>query len=144
MVHGRWRAGELEQMLVEQTRLDREMYGNTVAGYLPIEPASAGLIQRRHFAVVFAQAGVPIKFFKVGTNKSKLDRFMPFSSVAENGLVYVVEGDWNDVYFHELEAFTGGRSKVHDDIVDSQSDGHNIIASTKELPIINPNLLKMR
>ena len=144
LVHGRWRAGELEQMLVEQTKKDREMYGMGVNGYLPIEPASAGIIQKRHFATVFAQAGVPIKFFKVGTNKSKLDRFLPFSSVAENGLVYVIEGDWNEQYFYELEAFTGMRSKVHDDIVDSQSDAHNILAVSKELPQIKASLLKMR
>lgn len=144
MVHGRWRAGELEKMLVEQTRKDREMYGSGVSGYLPIEPASAGKIQQRHFAVLFAQAGVPIRFFRVGTSKSKLDRFLPFSSVAENGLVFVVEAEWNDEYFYELEAFTGARSKVHDDIVDSQSDAHNILAVSKELPQIKASLLKMR
>lgn len=144
MVHGRWRAGELEHMLIEQARRDREMYGSNVFNYLPIEPASAGKIQQRHFAVLFAQAGVPVKFFRVGTTKSKLDRFLPFSSVAENGLVYVVEGDWNDEYFHCLEAFTGARNKVHDDILDSQSDGHNIIAVSKELPKIKGSLLRMR
>lgn len=144
MVHGRWRAGELESMLIEQTRKDREMYGTGVTGYLPIEPASSGKIQKRHFAISFAQSGVPIRFFKVGTSKSKLDRFLPFSSVAESGLVYVVEADWNDQYFYELEAFTGARTKLHDDIVDSQSDAHNIIAVSKELPIIKSGLLKMR
>lgn len=143
LVYGRWRVGELENMLIEQTKKDREMYGSGVTGYLPIDPASAGLIQKRHFAVLFAQAGVPIKFFKVGTKKSKLDKFLPFSSVSEHGLVYVVEGDWNDDYFHTLEAFTGTRNKVHDDIVDAQADAHNIIAVAKELPQISPHLLRM-
>lgn len=144
LIYGRWRAGELENMLIEQTKKDRSMYGMGVNGYLPIEPASAGQVQKRYFASVFAEQGVPIKFFKVGNSKSKLDRFLPFSSAAENGLIVVIEADWNDEYFHNLEAFTGVRSKIHDDIVDSQSDAHNIIAVSKELPQINPSLLKMR
>jgi hypothetical protein len=37
--------------------------------------------------------------------KSKLDKFLPFSSVAENEW-HVVEAEWNEVYFR-LEAFTG-------------------------------------
>ena len=76
-------------MLVEQAQKDIEMYGYSCLNYLPIEPASACKIQKHHFAQVFASNGVPIKFFKVGSNKSKLDRFLPFASVAENELVVV-------------------------------------------------------
>lgn len=144
VVHGRWRAGELEKMLVEQVKLDIEMYGYGCSNYLPIEPSSAGKIQKHHFSRVFAEASVPIKFFKVGSKKSKLDRFMPFSSVAENELVMVKKAEWNDEYFTELEGFTGSRSKIHDDLVDSTADSYNLIATTKELPSINAHLLKMR
>lgn len=143
MVHGRWRAGELESMLVEQTKKDIEMYGYGCVNYLPIEPASAGKIQRHHFARVFAEAGVPIKFFRVGSGKSKLDRFLPFASVCENGLVIVKEDDWNETFFTELELFTGSRSKIHDDIVDATADAYNLIATSKELPMINSKFLKM-
>jgi predicted phage terminase large subunit-like protein len=143
LFHGRWRAGELEKNLVDQTKKDIEMYGYGCVNYLPIEPASAGKIQKHHFSRVFAEAGVPVKFFKVGSKKSKLDKFLPFSSVAENGLVVVIKAEWNDEYFYELEAFTGSRNKVHDDIVDSTSDGYNIIATSKELPTFNARLLKM-
>ena len=38
VVHGRWRAGELEHMLVEQAQKDIEMYGYSCLNYLPIEP----------------------------------------------------------------------------------------------------------
>jgi len=143
MVRGRWRAGELEKMLVEQTQKDIEMYGYGCVNYLPIEPASAGKIQKHHFSRVFAEERTPIKFFKVGSGKSKLDRFLPFASVAENGLVIIKEDDWNNDLFFELEAFTGSRSKVHDDIVDAASDAYNLIATSKELPKINARLLKM-
>ena len=143
VVHGRWRAGELEHMLVEQAQKDIEMYGYSCLNYLPIEPASAGKIQKHHFAQVFASNGVPIKFFKVGSNKSKLDRFLPFASVAENELVVVKEDEWNEKFLTELELFTGTRSKNHDDIVDATADAFNLIATTKELPQVNAALLRM-
>lgn len=144
MVRGRWRAGELEHMLVEQTQKDIEMYGYGCTGYLPVEPASAGKIQKHHFSRVFAEARVPIKFFKVGSGKSKLDRFLPFASVAENGLTLIKEDDWNEDFLTELELFTGSRSKNHDDIVDATADAFNLLATTKELPKLNASLLKMR
>lgn len=143
VVHGRWRAGELETMLIEQTKKDIEMYGYSCQGYLPVEPASAGKILRLHFSKIFAAERTPIKFFKVGTGKSKLDRFMPFSSTAENELVLVNKADWNNIFFSELESFTGSRSKIHDDIVDATSDAFNLIATTKELPKLNASLLRM-
>ena len=142
VVHGRWRAGELEQMLVEQAKLDIGMYGYGCMNYLPIEPASAGKIQKHHFAKVFDQARVPIKFFKVGSNKSKLDRFLPFASSSENELVSVKLADWNDVFFSELEAFTGSRSKIHDDIVDACADAFNLLATSKELPKLSASKLR--
>lgn len=144
MIRGRWRAGELENMLVEQTRKDIEMYGYNCVGYLPVEPASAGKIMKHHMSRVFAQERVPIKFFKVGSGKSKLDRFLPFASVAENGLVKIKEDDWNEEFLTELELFTGTRSKIHDDIVDATSDAYNLIATTKELPRFNANKLRVR
>ena len=144
MVRGRWRVGELEQMLVEQTKKDIEMYGYNCINYLPVEPASAGKIQKFHFSKVFAEAKVPVKFYKVGTTKSKLDRFLPFASVSENGLVIVKEAEWNEDFFTELEIFTGSRSKNHDDIVDSCADSFNLLATSKELPKISASKLKMR
>lgn len=143
VVHGRWRAGELEQMLVEQTKKDISMYGYGCMNYLPIEPASAGKIQKHHFAQVFANQGVPIKFFKVGSNKSKLDRFLPFASVAENGLIIIKEDEWNESFLTELELFEGSRSKIHDDQVDACADAFNLLATSKELKPLDPNKLKM-
>ena len=144
LVHGRWRVGELEQMLVEQARKDFETYGSSCMNYLPIEPASAGKIQKHHFSMVFAEARVPIKFYKVGTTKSKLDRFLPFASVSENSLVVVKEDEWNETFFTELELFTGSRSKIHDDIVDATADSFNLLATSKELPKLNAAALKMK
>ena len=99
---------------------------------------------RHHLSKLFGAERVPIKFFKVGSGKSKLERFLPFASVAENDLVRIVEGDWNEDFLTELELFSGTRSKIHDDIVDSTADAYNLVATTKELPIIPKGVLRMK
>ena len=44
-----------------------------------------------------------------------VERFKNFAAASENGAVYIMESDWNDVYFTELEAFDGTRNVRHDD-----------------------------
>lgn len=73
------------------------------------------------------------RFKKCKTNKSKLERFLPFSSAAEAGLIKIVEGDWNDMWISELENFVGD-GKGHDDLVDASADAFNNLATTKALP----------
>ncbi len=40
-------------------------------------------------------------------NKAKKVRFKPFSTKAEERVVYVLAAKWNDDFFNELEIFTG-------------------------------------
>ena len=68
----------------------------------------------------------------------------PTSALAENGLVVVKEDEWNETFFTELELFTGSRSKIHDDIVDATADSFNLLATSKELPVLNAAALKMK
>lgn len=70
---------------------------------------------------------------KSKTEKTKLERFMPFASVAENGLVKMVQGDWNKAFNNELEAFIAD-GKKKDDQVDAVSDGFKILNEAIELP----------
>ena len=71
-----------------------------------------------------SQAEVRIR--RVTTDK--LTRFKPFSSAAEAGLIHIVKGTWNDMFFQELEAFdTEGNQ--HDDIVDAASGAFNFLHS---------------
>lgn len=50
----------------------------------------------------------------------KVARAMPWLERAQAGLVYVLEGEWNEAFFGELEAFPHG---AHDDQVDAVSAG---------------------
>lgn len=144
MVRFRKRAGEVEQLIIDIVEKDVDLYGSDkYKGYLPIDPGSAGKTSKIYYAKLFAERKVPIRFIKVGTKNSKMKRFEPFSASSENELVRIVKGDWNDEFFYELEAFGGNNKNVHDDIVDSVSDGFNVLATKKELPKINAKLLKM-
>lgn len=51
---------------------------------------------------------------KAKTEKSKLERFLPFASAAEYGLVKMVEADWNEALFSELQGFVGDGKKKDD------------------------------
>lgn len=57
-------------------------------------------------------AGFHVK--KAKTEKSKLERFLPFSSSAEYGMVKMVEAEWNSPLTIELEGFVGDGKKKDD------------------------------
>jgi len=70
---------------------------------------------------------------KAKTEKSKIDRFLPFASSAEYGLVKMVEAEWNNPFLMELEGFVGdGRKK--DDQVDAVSDAYKELHQGQAVP----------
>lgn len=140
----RMRAGEVEQEIMRIVQDDIDYYGvSKYRAYLPQDPAGAGIAVRNHQAKLFASNGIPIRFIKVGSQQSKLKRFEPFSASAENGLISVCKADWNEAYFHELEAFDGTRKRIHDDQVDATSDAFNVVSTSRELPKISANKIRM-
>ncbi len=58
----------------------------------------------------------------------KVTRFSPFSAQAEGGNVKVLEGDWNDRFFDQCEAFPEGR---HDDVPDATSRAFNTLLEVR-------------
>jgi predicted phage terminase large subunit-like protein len=59
---------------------------------------------------------------------SKRERADPVSSVAENGLLYLVRASWNETLVSEFTSFPHGR---HDDVVDAVSGAHCWLATRK-------------
>ena len=139
--HVRKRSGENLEFIIGVAENDRKMFGNGVQTYLPLDPAEAGKAIKVVRAKEFAMRGIPVKFEKVGTKKSKLDKFIPFSSAAENGCVYVVKADWNTTYYRELENFDGISRRYHDDLCDGTSSAYNVLATTKEYKKLNLALI---
>lgn len=144
VVRDRKRSGANIDWIAEVVKDDMIRYGEkNYKFFLPQDPAAAGMTARVFHVEKFNEHGLGARFIKVGTNRGKLKRFEPFSASAEVGLVYVMKADWNDWYFSELEAFDGVSRSKHDDCVDSTSDAFNELATVKELPKFNGNLLRI-
>ena len=138
----RWRklSGESLQEIINVAKDDKKRFGN-VQLYLPIDPGQAGLTAKIYHSKTFASAGVVVRFLKVGTTRSKLKRFEPFTAGSANGIVKAVKGFWNDVYLSELESFDGVSKTKKDDQVDATADAFNILATTKEYKKLNPAMI---
>lgn len=112
--------------------------------YVPLDPGAMAKRNIEMLLMDLAQEGIAAK--KISTNKSKLERFRPFSAMAENGGVKFVKNcgvdlenniiNDNKFVYNELEAFTGERKKGetgHDDMVDTMSDAFYVLAKEKNL-----------
>ena len=106
--------------------------GSGVTVVLPVDPGQAGIAYSNTIKVKLAEMGIFCKLVK--TNKSKLTRFLPFSAIAEAGLVNFVNADWTDEAFIELENFNGERNNGKDDIADCLSDSVLVLNQGFELP----------
>lgn len=98
---------------------------------IPADPGAAGKAYASQLVRDLADLGF---YSKVKTtNQNKLTRFAPFASVSEAGFVKLVQGEWNDAYIDELEAFDGDRNKK-DDQVDASSDAYWALSQSITLP----------
>lgn len=131
---GRMRINDVLTFIKKTAKEDYEYYGN-MNTFIPRDPNSGGKYASQQFVSKLAGQGVAVRTIPTSGGKSKLTRFEPFACVAQEGLVRVVRGDWNDTFFSELESFTGERTRrVHDDIVDATSDSFMKVSTNKELP----------
>lgn len=140
------RAGDVEDYVFSVIKKDLEYYKGKYQAYLPQDP-SAGKLTAIYWQKLALNNGVSIRFYRTPTNVGKVGSFQPFSASAEVGLVSVVkDSEWNDFYFSELEAFDGKRSTntKKDDLVDASSLAFNVLATSKELPVLNAAALKMK
>lgn len=136
VIRTRIRVGDWEQFVLDCASKDP----SNTDYYIPQDPGAAAEKATKEFAQRLAQAGLYVK--RARTNKSKLDRFRPFASMAQNGGVKILKGCSNDYenkyvndnnfYYKELEVFTGERKRGesgHDDLVDATSDAFIALAT---------------
>lgn len=133
VVRFRARFGEVMQKIIETAKGDPE----ETQIILPMDPGSAGKAAAQMMLKDLLAEGFHARVRS--TNKSKVLRFMPFSSAAEAGMVRYVIGEWNDTYFFELEKFDGSR-KNKDDQVDATSDAFITLAQRIQIPNFNYGL----
>lgn len=88
------------------------------------------------FVKALAEEGITVKGIPISGHNSKMQRFLPFCSMAEAGLVTMVRGDWNEDFLVELEHFQGIRTEKNDQ-VDATADAFNSLAKDINIPEFN-------
>ena len=101
--------------LVRNTCVSDKANCKQILTKIPQDPGQAGKAQAADFIKFLA--GHRIKTQTV--SKDKITRSEPFAAQWQAGNVDVLAGEWNEMYFNELEQFPDG---MHDDMVDASSD----------------------
>ena len=110
--------------------------GHDVTISIPLDPGATAGAWCRQLQRELAEKGYNVKL--VRPHKAKAQRFRPFATIAESGHVQVVgDASWTKWYLDELEAFTGQRSRVADDAVDSTSDATFVLLQEQVLPTMS-------
>lgn len=113
--------GETETRIISTATID----GKKVSIKMEQEPGSSGV-------TVIASYVKKLKgyvFKGIPSTGSKINRFTPFSSMAEAGNVKIVNGVWVEDYLDELEVFPDGK---HDDDGDGTSGAFDYLTSSPE------------
>lgn len=137
VIKTRIRFGEWLSFILEQAARD----GPQVNIILPIDPNPAANAATQMLVREITAKGYYVQTMRAVT--AKLDRFRPFSSAAQNGLVSIVTGcasdlfsksfNDNNIYYYELEKYDGSK-KARDDLVDATSDAFMHLASSLTMP----------
>lgn len=140
----RIRYGDWEKFIIENAMEDKERF-REVTVLVPEDPNPAAKAACSLLIKSLAENGFYAQ--RMRASSSKLDRFRPFSSLAQNGFVKFLKGcgtdlenkvyNDNNFIYKELEAFDGLRRRGengHDDIADSISDATSFLASKTVLP----------
>ena len=98
--------------------------------YMEQEPGSSGKNNIHNYAsrVLFGWT-----FMGIPSSGAKEDFWKPMASDAQNGLVTLVRGDWNEEFVRELCALTSDDSHANDDMADAAAKGLAILVEKKDL-----------
>jgi predicted phage terminase large subunit-like protein len=124
--------------IVETAQFD----GLDVTVTIPRDPGAGGKTANAFFIRTLAEHGIAAKSCVTSGHASKVQRFLPFCSLAESKSVRLVRGDWNDDYLTELEFFSGSRNQK-DDQVDASSDAFNTLSKQVQLPTFSVPAMEM-
>mgnify|MGYP001572270423 FL=1 len=109
--------GVLEH-IVDTDKRDRG-FNQPCTVYTPEDPGAGGKLASMYVVKYLIEHGVLARADKTGSTTGKLAKMQPFLSLAEAGLVKVVKGDWNEMWYNELEDYIDGNRNQKDDLWDS-------------------------
>lgn len=113
VVNVRMSANDVRQFIRHTAETDNARYGN-VRIRLPKDPGQAGKDQAQNFIKFLS--GYSVK--AIPETGSKEARAEPVAAQWQAGNIDIVYGEWNDMYFDQLESFPTGKYK---DMVDATS-----------------------
>lgn len=144
VVRDRIRILEVLELIAQVAKEDIEYCSSVIHTFIPQDPNASGQWTAQQWVNELASRGIGVKTISTVGAKSKLQRFLPFCAVSEQGLVKIVKGEWNLEFFNELESFTGERrSRMHDDQVDACSDAFTKVSTNRELAKISSIAVRM-
>ena len=123
----RKRVFDVEKAIFDTAELD----GRGCIIGLPKDPGATAGAYCQDLARRLSERGFVVKLIR--PEKGKLQRFLPYASVAESGWVRVVRADWTEEYLNELEQ-TQFNNKTHDDMADASSDCFWLLNRSQNLP----------
>jgi predicted phage terminase large subunit-like protein len=120
--------GDVEQLV----RWTAEADGVGVPIFMQEDPGQAGKGQTDHYTrnVLMGYAFSPVPIPRVKGAKEK--NAAPLSSYAQSGNVYLLEGDWNEDFLEQIEAFPNSK---HDDRVESAAGAFQCLSKEQEITI---------
>jgi predicted phage terminase large subunit-like protein len=119
--------------IVETDKRDKG-FGKRCSVHIQEDPGSAGKIATMFFIKYLVEHGVDARPDKMSGHAGKLARMQPFLSLAEAGLVKVVRGEWNEVWFNELEDYIDGNRQQKDDLWDSTATAAKVLLKSNVMP----------
>lgn len=123
----RKRVHDVEKAIFETAYRD----GTSVTIGLPLDPGATAGAYCRDLARRLAEKGFTVRLVK--PEKGKVQRFLPFASVAEAGYVKVMNASFTENYLNELEQ-TEFSNKTFDDQADATSDAFYLLNKAIDLP----------
>lgn len=116
VVNKQLKAGEVRKLIMTTTKADNAKYRKycTVRQRLPQDPGQAGKEQAGSYINMLAGYNVVTR----PESGSKESRAEPMAAQWQQGFFDVMEGEWNEEYFNQLESFPESKFK---DMVDAGS-----------------------
>lgn len=114
-------AANVRDLIVSTAKQDKTMYGTSKI-FIPQDPGQAGKDQSRSYAKILTG----YSFMSNPVTGNKITRAEPMAAQWQNGNIYMLEGEWNKPYLDEMDGFP---DLLHDDYVDSSSDGFRIVSN---------------
>lgn len=114
-------AANVRDLIVSTAKQDKTIYGTSKI-FIPQDPGQAGKDQSRSYSKILTG----YSFMSNPVTGNKITRAEPMAAQWQNGNIYMLEGEWNKPYLDEMDGFP---DLLHDDYVDSSSDGFRIVSN---------------